>query len=206
MIHKKTITPEAVARLPIRRYGGTIRLITSAQDLERAIHVIRDEQVVGLDSETKPMFQKGQDHLPCLVQIATVSVVYLFQLNRMEFSRALVEVLENPAVMKTGVGLAHDFLSLKQVFPFEPQNILDLSLVARRQGFKQTGVRNLAAQLLGFRVTKSASTSNWARPRLTQKQIVYAATDAWVCRELFLRFQKLGFLDREGRPLPRKTA
>ncbi|NNE08317.1 MAG: 3'-5' exonuclease domain-containing protein 2 [Gemmatimonadetes bacterium] len=192
--------------MPIRRYGGTIRLVTSAEELEQAIPVIRGERVVGLDSETKPMFKKGQDHLPCLVQIATASVVYLFQLNRMEFSGALTEVLEDPGIIKTGVGLAHDFSSLMRVFPFEPQNIVDLSPVAKRQGFKQTGVRNLAAQLLGFRVPKGASTSNWASPRLTQKQIVYAATDAWVCRELFLRFQKLGFLDREGRPLPRKTA
>lgn len=192
--------------MPIRRYGGTIRVITTAEDLEQAIPVIRDEQVVGLDSETKPMFKKGQDHLPCLVQIATASVVYLFPLNRMEFSGALVEVLENPAVIKTGVGLAHDFTSLTRVFPFEPQNIVDLSPVAKRQGFKQSGVRNLAAQLLGFRVPKGASTSNWANPRLTQKQIVYAATDAWVCRELFLRFQQLGFLDQNGRPLPREKA
>ena len=201
----KTMTKEEVVQLAIRKYEGTIRLVASAQDLERAIYVIRDEQVVGLDTETKPAFRKGQFHLPCLVQIATASVVYLFQLKRMEFSGALVEMLENPALIKAGIGLADDFSSLKKVFPFEPQNIVDLSLVAQRQGLKLSGVRNLAAQLLGFRVIKGSSTSNWASPRLTPKQIAYAATDAWVCRELFLRFQQLGFLDPGGRPLPRRT-
>jgi ribonuclease D len=165
--------------------------------LERAIHVIHGEQVVGLDTETKPAFHKGQFHLPCLVQIATASVVYLFQLKRMDFSGALVEMLENPALIKAGIGLADDFSNLKRVFPFEPQNIVDLSLVAQRQGIKQSGIRNLAGQLLGFRVTKGSSTSNWASPRLMPKQIAYAATDAWVCRELFLRFKQLGFLDLE---------
>ncbi len=198
----KPMTKEEVARLALRKYEGPIRLVGSARDLERAIHVIREERVVGLDTETKPAFQKSQFYLPCLVQVAASSVVYLFQLKRMEFSGALVEMLENPALIKAGIGLADDFSSLKLVFPFEPQNIVDLSLVARRRGFKKTGVRNLAAQLLGFRVTKGSSTSNWASPRLTPKQISYAATDAWVCRELFLRFQQLGFLDREGRPLP----
>jgi ribonuclease D len=122
----------------------------------------------------------------------------------MKFSDTLVEVLENPALIKAGIGLAADFLNLKKVFPFEPQNIIDLSLVAQRQGIKQSGVRNLAGQLLGFRITKGSSTSNWASPRLTPKQIAYAATDAWVCRELFLRFQQLGFLDLEARPLSKR--
>jgi ribonuclease D len=195
----KTITKEEIARLAIQRYEGTIHLVASAQDLERAVDVIRNEQVVGLDTETKPAFQKNQFHLPCLVQIATASAVYLFQLKQMEFSGALAEVLENPALIKAGVGLAHDLSSLKKVFPFGPQSIVDLSLVAQRQGIKQSGIRNLAARLLGFRVTKGLATSNWDRPRLTPQQIVYAATDAWVCRELFLRFQQLGFLDPQSK-------
>ena len=197
----KTMTREDVAQLAVRKYEGTICLVVSAQDLKQAIQVIRREQVVGLDTETKPTFRKGQFHLPCLVQVATASVAYLFQLKRMEFSGTLTEVLENPALIKAGIGLADDLKNLKKVFPFKPQNIIDLSLVAQRQGIKQSSVRSLAGQLLGFRITKSSSTSNWASPRLTPKQIVYAATDAWVCRELFLRFQQLGFLDLEGRPL-----
>ncbi|MCK7471507.1 MAG: hypothetical protein MZU95_12595 [Desulfomicrobium escambiense] len=87
------------------------------------------------------------------------------------------------------------------------KNIIDLSLVAQRQGIRHSSVRSLAGQLLGFRITKGSSTStNWASPRLTPKQIAYAATDARVCRELFLRFQQLGFLDLEGRPLSKRTA
>ena len=203
--HMKALTREEIAVLAIRKYEGTIRLVVSAPDLERALHVIRGEQVVGLDTETKPSFRKGQVHLPCLVQIATASVVYLFQLHRMRFAGALAEVLEDPALIKAGIGLANDFSSLKRVLPFEPQNIVDLSLVAQQQGLEQSSVRSLAAQLLGFRVTKGSSTSNWARPRLTPKQVAYAAADAWVCRELFLRFQELRFLDPDGRPLLRRT-
>jgi ribonuclease D len=199
------MTREEVGQLAVRKYEGTICLVASGQDLKRAIHVIRREQVVGLDTETKPTFRKGQFHLPCLVQVATASVVYLFQLKRMEFSGTLVEVLENSTLIKAGIGLADDFSNLKKVFPFKPQNIIDLSLVAQQQGIKQSGLRSLAGQLLGFRITKGSSTSNWASHRLTLKQIVYAATDAWVCRELFLRFQQLGFLDLKGRPLSKRT-
>lgn len=196
----REITPDAMAQLAIRKYEGPVRLVASAQDLSQAVQAIRGEKVVGLDTETRPAFRKGQFYQPCLVQIATASAVYLFQLKRMEFSGALVEILENAALIKAGIGLADDFKGLKKVFPFEPQNLVDLSLVAQAQGFKQSSVRSLAAHLLGFRVTKGSSTSNWDKPQLTPKQIAYAATDAWVCRELFLRFQQLGFIDQKGRP------
>ena len=53
---------------------------------------------------------------------------------------------------------------------------------------------NLAAIFLGFRIPKGARTSNWAAPRLTEAQVAYAATDAWVCREIYLRMEALEFL------------
>ncbi|OGR87936.1 MAG: hypothetical protein A3A86_04385 [Elusimicrobia bacterium RIFCSPLOWO2_01_FULL_60_11] len=192
-----------MAKLAIRIYEGPIHLVSSSHDLALAVQVIRGEKVVGLDTETRPAFRKGESYLPCLVQIAVASGAYLFQLKRMDFSRALTEILENPSLIKAGIGLADDIKSLKKVFPFQPQNLLDLSLAAQSQGFEQSSVRSLAAQLLGFRVSKSTSTSNWAANQLTPKQIAYAATDAWVCRELFLRFKELGLLDPEGRPKKR---
>ena len=194
------MTSDEMAKLAVRQYEGPIQLISSAEELAKAVDVIGNERVVGLDTETKPAFRKGQLYLPSLVQIAASSMVFLFQLTRMEFSIALGDVLKNPELIKAGIGLADDFKKLKKVFPFEPKNFVDLSLVAQKQGFKQSGVRGLAGQLLGFRVTKGSATSNWANPKLTPKQIAYAATDAWVCRELFLRFQKIGLLDQEGRP------
>jgi ribonuclease D len=188
-----------VSQLPMRKYDGPVQLIESEQDLSQAVRVIGSEQIVGLDTETKPAFRKGEYYLPSLIQIAASSAVYLFQLKRMDFSSALREILENPAIIKAGIGVADDLLNLNKVFEFSPERILDLSLIAQRNGIKRSGVRNLAGRLLGFRISKGASTSNWARPELTQRQTDYAATDAWVCRELFLQFQEIGFLDSKGR-------
>lgn len=194
-----------MAQLAVRRYEGPVCLVASSDDLERARHDIRREHVVGLDTETKPTFHKGQFHLPSLVQIATARAVHLFPLKQREFLGALAEALENPALLKAGIGLADDLFALKKVVPFGIENAVDLGAVARRQGIKQSGIRNLAGMFLGFRVTKGAQTSNWASPKLSPTQIRYAATDAWVCRELFLRFQQLGFLDQEADRLhPRK--
>ncbi|MDH5568096.1 MAG: 3'-5' exonuclease domain-containing protein 2, partial [Myxococcales bacterium] len=176
-------------------YGGEVRLVATAGDLEDARSDLAHEAVVGLDTETRPAFRKGESYLPCLVQAATARAVYIFQLRRTEVLSALADFLAAPSVVKAGISLADDLRQLKRVFPFEEKNVLDVGVAARRAGLKQTGVRNLAGIALGFRIPKSASTSNWAAPRLTPKQITYAATDAWACRELYLRFQELGLLD-----------
>jgi len=77
---------------------------------------------------------------------------------------------------------------------FEEAGILDLGHVARRHGMKQTGLRNLTGLLLGTRIPKGAKTTNWAARRLSAQQITYAATDAWACRELYLKFEELALL------------
>ena len=193
----QSISKEDLANLPIRRYEGKVSLVQTAQDLEQARADIRQERIVGLDTETRPSFKKGEVHLPCLVQAATAQAVYLFQLSRLDVFPALVELLAKPTIVKTGVGLAHDLRQLKLVFPFTVENVVDLGVIARRRGLAQTGVRNLAGMLLDFRIPKGNRTSNWAAPRLSPAQINYAATDAWASRELYLRFETLGLLSAQ---------
>lgn len=189
----KTIARDELAQLAVRRYEGPVHLVASPQDLDRVRQDFRHESVVGLDTETRPAFRKGEVHLPSLVQVATSQTVHVFPLRRLDCSVALIELLENPAIAKTGIGLGHDLKQLKLCFPFQEENVVDLAAIARGQGMEQTGVRNLAGLFLGFRVPKGQKTTNWARVELTQNQIIYAATDAWVCRELHLCFQKKGF-------------
>ena len=190
----RAISREDMAKLAIRRYEGRVRLVATPGDLEEASDDLRQETIVGLDTETRPAFKKGESHLPCLVQAATARAVYLFQLRRTEVFPVLVNLLSDARIIKAGVSLADDLRALKKVFPFEEKNVLDLGLVARRSGLGQTGVRNLAGILLGFRIPKGTKTSNWAVPQLSAAQIAYAATDAWACRELYLRFHGLGLL------------
>ena len=190
----RSISKQEVADLPIRRYEGEVFLVATPQELQHARADLLDERVVGLDTETRPAFRKGESHLPCLVQAATARAVYLFQLRRAEVFPMLAELLAKPDLVKTGVGLAHDLRQLKLVFPFTAENVIDLGVVARRGGLGQTGVRNLAGLCLGFRIPKGNRTSNWAAPRLSPAQITYAATDAWACRELFLDFERQGML------------
>lgn len=190
----REISREELANLPIRRYEGEVCLVSTPRDLERAAADIREELVVGFDTETRPAFRKGEVYLPCLAQAATARAVYLFQLREPAVFEALAGLLAEPRIVKAGVAMADDLRALRLLFPFKEQSVLDLGIVARRCGYKQTGVRNLAGIFLGFRIPKGARTSNWAAAKLSAAQITYAATDAWACRELFLRFKSVGLL------------
>jgi ribonuclease D len=190
----RSISRDDIANLPIRRYEGEVRMVVTPQDLEDALADICGETVVGLDTETRPSFKKGESYLPCLAQVATARAVYLFQLTRVGAYPIVTELLEEARIVKAGVALAHDLRSLKLLFPFQERNVLDLGLLARGWGVSQTGLRNLAGIFLGFRIPKGSRTSNWAARELSQAQVTYAATDAWACRELFVRFEALGLL------------
>ena len=186
------ISREALNALAIRRWEGEIILAASEEHLARFTREISEESVVGFDTETRPAFRPGERYLPSLAQVATSRAVWILPLQRLDCSAALSALLASAAIVKAGVSMADDLRNLKALFPFEERNVVDVGKLARRHGIKQSGVRNLAGLLLGFRIPKGGATSNWASARLTPQQLVYAATDAWACRELYLAVRKLG--------------
>jgi ribonuclease D len=190
----RRISREEVSDLPIRRYEGSVHLVVAPADLQRAMQDIRQEGVVGFDTETRPAFRSGESYLPSLVQFATADAVYLVQVQQQDYSAALREIFSSDRIIKAGVSVNDDLRNLKRLFEFEESAVVDLGKVAKRHGLKQTGVRNLAGIFLGARIPKGAKTTNWAARRLTPQQITYAATDAWACRELYLRFKQLNLV------------
>jgi len=194
------ISAKEITDLPIGRYQGDVRLVLSERDFEDALNDFRRERWVGFDTETRPSFKKGDVHLPCLIQAATERAVYLFRIRPDSDFRVPAELIARQETLKVGVGLTDDIRALKRLHPFEDQAMLDLGGLASQNGLKQTGVRSLAAIFLKLRITKATQTSNWEASRLTSAQIQYAATDAWICRQLFLRFKSLGMIrENEGR-------
>lgn len=188
------ISREAVNQLPIQRYTGEVRLLASSDDLARFLADLAGETVVGFDTETRPSFHKGESYPPALAQVATSRCVYLLPLLHLDCAEALCAVLHDAGIVKAGVALAGDLAALRERHPCEARGIVDLGRVAKQQGHAQSGLRNLAASFLGWRIAKAARTSNWAAAQLNPVQVTYAATDAWISRELYLRFQALGWV------------
>ena len=180
--------------MPIQRYEGSVHVIAGHPDLEHAMRDILQEGIIGFDTETRPAFSPGESYLPSLVQFATASAVYLLQVQQQDLFGAMREILASEKSIKVGVSVADDMRNLKKLFEFDARSVVDLGEVAKRHGLEQAGVRNLAGIFLGTRIPKGAKTTNWAARRLTPRQIAYAATDAWVCRELYLRFKELNMV------------
>lgn len=181
----RTISKTEINDLPLIHFTERVHLVTTPTALRLAVRHLTEESLLGFDTESRPSFRKGQNFPVSLVQLAGARGVYLFQLERIGQLGALVPLLENPRIVKAGVALHDDVRRLREVLPFEGGGFAEVSDLSRDLGVENTGLRALAALFLGHRISKGAQLSNWAKPRLSRKQIIYAATDAWVSRELY---------------------
>ncbi len=187
----KAMSKAEINTLPLRRYDGPVSVVKTQSDLKRAIRKLKGEKVLGFDTETRPSFKKGQSYQPTLIQLAARDEVFLFHLGHCPLNDGLLGILENPAILKAGVATVRDLAELRALQPFEPGGFVNLEDKARALGFQNQGLRGMVAALLGFRISKRAQTSNWSRKELTPAQITYAATDAWVSRELYAALDRL---------------
>jgi len=182
---KVTITAEEINNLPLRTFSGKTHVISNSGQLGKIVAEIASHKVVGFDTETRPSFKKGQIFQVSLLQLAIPNKVYLIRLNHTGVTEELADLFSNAGIIKAGVGIRDDLKALQKLRMFEPTSCYDLSNLAKQAGLQVESVKKLTALLLGFRISKSAQTSNWEALTFTQKQIEYAATDAWVCLELY---------------------
>jgi len=185
------MTKEQIKKLPVGKYPGPIHLIQKPEQIERAVKELEKETVLGFDTETRPTFRVGESYLPAVLQLVGARAAYVFQLQRCRFSKALRCLLANPEIIKAGVAWDRDVHDLKKLAPFKPAGFVDVGELAKQAGCSNHGLGGLAALLLNFRLSKSCQTSNWAQETLTRAQIKYAATDAWVGRELYHKLQEI---------------
>lgn len=190
----RRIDKEAINRLPLKAYEGPIILAEDQAAMEAAVSILRSEQLLGFDTESRPAFKKGENYGVSLLQLAGSNAVYLFQLTRYEDLSPLFELLENPAIAKAGVAIHDDIRKLNELRPFKAAGFIEIADITQKSGIVNTGLRSLTAFFLGFRISKRAQVSNWARQKLTSAQTQYAATDAWTSRRLYECCQQRGWV------------
>ena len=184
------IEKDAINRLPLYTYNGTVELIRNVADAERAVEVLKSERVLGFDTETRPAFKKGVGYPPALVQLAGKDVVYIFQIGLMGTLMPLVELFKDASVLKTGVAIHDDLVKLKGLETFFEAGFLEITKITEEVGIANKGLRGLTAYLLGVRVSKGMQVSNWGQDTLSEAQIRYAATDAWVSRKIYIKLER----------------
>ena len=187
---EKVITKEALKEFEIKAYEGNIKVVTDEDEANSLItRILQEESIIGFDTETRPTFKKGPLNDIALVQLASKKEVVLIRLKKTRFISALKNLLESPNHLIVGIGLEDDMRGLRKIRPFTPRKILDLNKYCSELGFESIGAVKLTALILGFRISKRQQISNWEAPKLSPAQILYAATDAWICREIFLKLQ-----------------
>lgn len=181
----KNITNEALNDLPLGAYNGEVVVISDADRAASALREIGRHSHLGFDTETKPVFVRGRTNKVAILQLATSKKVYLFRLMATGLTPEMKELFENEKILKIGVAIRDDIRVLQNLKKFTPQGFVELTSMTKAAGFEVEGLKKLTALILGFRISKSAQTSNWEAQKLDEKQITYAATDAWVCLQMY---------------------
>jgi ribonuclease D len=180
-----TVEAEYIKSLPIKVFPGTIHLIDRPGAFGAVRSSLSNEKVLGFDTETKPCFKKGRYHPVALLQLSTRDEAFLIRLNKVHLPEFLIDILESRDILKVGVALKDDLNGLKKIMDLEPEGFIDLQQFVKQFGIADNGLKKLVANVLGFRISKRSQTSNWEQEELTREQLEYAATDAWVCRQLY---------------------
>lgn len=181
-----------ISTLPRFAYEGRIVVVQSESEAERAVSILRRSPLLGIDTETRPAFKRGESHKVALLQIANEEVCFLFRLNETGFLPCLVQLLSDPSVLKVGLSLHDDFLMLRRrEEAFVPAGYIDLQDYVKNMGIEDMSLQKLYANVFQMRISKGARLSNWESDVLTEGQKVYAATDAVACIQLYKELRAL---------------
>lgn len=182
---KPKISKEEVNELPIVIFEGEVKVIDHDDKVSEAIQMLRQHNMVGIDTETRPSFKKGLLHKVSLLQISTEDICFLFRLNKIVFPKELGAFLSDKSVKKIGLALKDDFNGLNKHLRFKPENIVDLQSIVKSYGILELGLQKIFAIVFNQKISKSQRLTNWESPELTEQQQRYAATDAWAALMIY---------------------
>lgn len=175
--------------LPAIEFRGEIRIIEHERDIAAACKHLSEHSVIGFDTETRPSFRQGVMFRVALLQLSSPTMCFLFRLNKIPLDKPILQLLEQKHILKIGADVAGDLRSLRQIRHFRDGGFIDLQTIASQWGIEEKSLRKMSAIVLGKRVSKAQRLSNWEATTLTDKQQLYAATDAWACIEIYNKLQ-----------------
>jgi ribonuclease D len=184
-----------IGELPRVLFEGRIVVVLTEQEAEKAVRYLLSQPILGLDTETRPSFRKGQAHRVALLQVSSHDVCFLFRLNQLGMSPSVKRLLEDTTVPKIGLSLRDDLSSLHRLGDFETGSFIDLQNRVSEVGVEDMSLQKLYANFFGQRISKREQLTNWEADILSDKQKLYAATDAWSCIMLYeelLRLEQTG--------------
>lgn len=185
MSYNAHIDKNEISAMPTVAFEGRIITIDTPQAVDQAIIALSKESHVGIDTETRPSFRKGVQHDVSLIQLSTLDTCFLIRLNRTGMPASLVAFLENKEIAKIGLSLHDDYQGLCKRRKFKAGNFIDLQKEVGKYGIEEMSLQKIFAIIFSGRISKSQQLTNWENDVLTDKQKLYAATDAWACLKIY---------------------
>ncbi len=182
---------QQIAKLPRVTFDGRIISVLSAAEAEKAVRYLLSADILGVDTETRPAFHRGEYHEVCLLQVSTRDTCFLFRLHLTGITPAIKQLLEDTTVPKVGLSWHDDIRSLKHRMDFEPGLFIDLQDCVKDLGIEDMSLQKIYANLFGGKISKRQRLSNWETPVLSESQKQYAAIDAWSCIKLYEEIGRL---------------
>ena len=197
-MYKISVSPEEIDKLPLTSFEGEIIVVDGiGKRFWEALDYLKKQKLLGFDTETRPSFDQHSPHYGvALLQLSGPDRAYLFRVQKIPFIKLVYRILSNPRITKVGAACADDIRGLRRYSRFDGRSFVDLQKIVWEWGIRDKGVRKLAANILGIKISKAQQLSNWEAEPLSEAQLKYAATDAWVCREMYLKL-----LESEKHPL-----
>ena len=188
----ESIDSERLKQLEYASFPGKIQVIDGGgADFNRAVAYLRSQKVIGFDTETRPCFSANQPRYGvALLQLSGPEKAFLFRVNKMGMHRRLCSILADEKIVKVGAAIHDDIRGLQKLNDFKAGGFVDLQRIVWEWGIRDKSVKKMAAIIMGFRISKTQQLSNWEAETLSEQQCKYAATDAWVCREMYLKLMK----------------
>ncbi len=201
-MYSESITTGEIEHLEYASFPGNIYVIDGVgAEFNMAVNYLRAQKIIGFDTETRPCFSPNQPRYEVsLLQLSGPDKAFLFRLNKIGLHRRLCNILSSERIVKVGAAIHDDIRGLQRLRDFKAEAFVDLQKIGWEWGIRDKAVKKMAAIILGIRISKTQQLSNWEADKLSESQCKYAATDAWVCREMYLKL-----LASEKNPLLENT-
>lgn len=188
--YQETISNDEVNLLPQGAFQGKIVVVDTPAAIASACDYLLSRDVIGFDTETRPAFSKGVSNKVSLLQLSSGEQAFLFRLNKIALEKPILRVMESASVLKIGAAIRDDIRALQRLRRFSPRGFIDLQSIVGDYGITELSLRKMAAITLRMKISKAQRLSNWEGNVLTPAQQSYAATDAWISREIYVELTK----------------
>ena len=187
-----SVKPEEIEKLNLAAFEGKITVIDNeGPEFDRAISYLGRQKVIGFDTETRPSFTNSQPRSGvALLQLSGAREAFLFRIKHLGMHERLCRILSSEKIIKVGAAVHDDVKGLQKYRDFDAKGFKDLQKMVWEYGIKDKSVKKMSAIILGARISKTQQLSNWEADELSEAQLKYAATDAWICREMLKKLRR----------------